>query len=42
MILRFFPQPDSLHSRIFRKSWSEKAEPNRPIGVCASSYRKDQ
>jgi hypothetical protein len=29
-ILIFFLQPDSLHSQILRKSWSEKAEPNRP------------
>jgi hypothetical protein len=31
MILRFFPQPDSPHSQIFRKAGSKKAEPNRPL-----------
>jgi hypothetical protein len=29
MILRFFSQPDSLHSQIFRKAGQKKAEPNR-------------
>jgi hypothetical protein len=29
-ILRFFPQPDSLHSQILRKAGQKKAEPNRP------------
>jgi hypothetical protein len=29
-ILRFFPQPDSLHSQIFRKAGQKKAEPNTP------------
>jgi hypothetical protein len=29
MILRFSPQPDSLHSQIFRKAGQKKAEPNR-------------
>jgi hypothetical protein len=28
-ILRFFLQPDSLHSQIFRKAGQKKAEPNR-------------
>jgi hypothetical protein len=31
MIPRFFPQPDSPHSQIFRKAGQKKAEPNRPI-----------
>jgi hypothetical protein len=31
MILRFSPQPDSLHSQIFRKAGQRKVEPNRPI-----------
>jgi hypothetical protein len=34
MILRFYPQPDSPHSQIFRKVGQKKAEPNRPIGYC--------
>jgi hypothetical protein len=29
MILKFFPQPDSSHSQIFRKAGQKKAEPNR-------------
>jgi hypothetical protein len=29
MILKFFPQPDSPHSQIFRKAGQKKAEPNR-------------
>jgi hypothetical protein len=32
MILRFSPQPDSLHSQIFRKAGQKKAEPNTPKG----------
>jgi hypothetical protein len=32
-ILRFFPQPDSLHSQILRKAGQKKAEPNMPIGT---------
>jgi hypothetical protein len=31
IILRFSPQPDSPHSRIFRKAGQKKVEPNRPI-----------
>ena len=31
MILRFFSQPDSHHSQIFRKAGQKKAEPNRPM-----------
>jgi hypothetical protein len=31
MILKFFPQPDSPHSQIFRKADQKKAEPNSPI-----------
>jgi hypothetical protein len=30
MILRFFSQPDSPHSQIFRKAGQKKAEPNMP------------
>ena len=30
-ILRFFPQPDSLHNQILRKAGQKKAEPNRPM-----------
>jgi hypothetical protein len=30
-ILRFFPQPNSLHSQILRKAGQKKAEPNRHI-----------
>jgi hypothetical protein len=30
MILRLSPQPDSLHSQIFKKTGQKKAEPNRP------------
>jgi hypothetical protein len=33
-ILRFFPQPNSLHSQILRKAGQKKAEPNRHI-VCS-------
>jgi hypothetical protein len=29
-ILRFFPQLDSLHSQILRKTGQKKTEPNRP------------
>jgi hypothetical protein len=32
-ILRFFSQPDSLHSQILRKAGQKKAEPNRPIAI---------
>jgi hypothetical protein len=38
MILRFFPQPDSPHSQIFRKVGQKKAEPNRPL-VCSLEAR---
>jgi hypothetical protein len=42
MILRFSPQPDSLHSQIFRKAGQKKAEPNRLISLylwhCLSFY----
>jgi hypothetical protein len=31
IILRFSPQPDSPHSRIFRKAGQKKAEPKRPF-----------
>jgi hypothetical protein len=39
-ILRFFPQPDSLHSQIFRKAGQKKAEPNSPtlINAIRSSH----
>jgi hypothetical protein len=33
MIFRFFSQPDSPHSQIFRKAGQKKAEPN--IGMYA-------
>jgi hypothetical protein len=31
MILKFYPQPDSPHSQIFRKVGQKKAEPNMPL-----------
>jgi hypothetical protein len=34
MILRFSPQPDSLHGQIFRKAGQKKAETNRPMVRC--------
>jgi hypothetical protein len=40
MILRFFPQPDSPHSQIFRKAGQKKAEPNSP-NVLRPSTRRD-
>jgi hypothetical protein len=37
MILRFFSQPDSPHSQIFRKAGQKKTEPNRTsVGVHVS------
>jgi hypothetical protein len=39
MILRFSPQPDSLHSQIFRKAGQKKAEPNMSqIGGAGGSF----
>jgi hypothetical protein len=38
-ILRFFSQPDSLHSQILRKAGQKKAEPNRPLHHFIASYR---
>jgi hypothetical protein len=36
IILKFFSQPDSLHSQILRKAGQKKAEPNRPLVVYAT------